>query len=331
MSLGAELRAARMQPLHEKLCNGLIPYFLGRIHHVAIRSDDLKTQSIIEGSNSLDPTGSHREAAWRVVENDNVHFKRLAVISHEPLGSNLSIGGKRWSGRLVLRPAEEDPLFQNISRRRDVSTFVSTGGHWCMSQLVAIVRDELISIRTVRSYDDHELLIDWIEAVYALLPQNVVTTNGIQSVMLPLSLVEASARAVEVLIDKPEWRFDALGPEISEASVDGPRKRNKVGPRRTTEELFKAALRKHHKCDNGSVLNPVPISTRDVEKLTESQISDSTARRQFIHHFGSVEEYQTACLSGAINAKLVVLLGDALHAFASFDPSSRDVEDGEDG
>ena len=208
MSPGAELRAARMKTLHEKLCDGFINYLLGRIHHVAIRSDDLKTQSIIEGSNSLDPTGSHREAAWRVVENDNVHFKRLAVISHEPLGSNLSIGGKRWSGRLVLRPAEEDLLFQNISRKRDVSTFVATGGHWNLGELVAIVRDELHAIRTVRSYDDHELLIDWIEAVYALLPQNVLTTNGIQSVMLPWSLVEASARAIEVLIDKPEWRFD---------------------------------------------------------------------------------------------------------------------------
>ena len=108
------------------------------------------------------------------------------------------------------------------------------------------------------------------------------------------------------------------------------RKRKSVGPHRTTEELFKAALRTHHKYENGSVLNHASISTRDVEKLMDSQISDSTARLQFIRHFGSVKKYQTACLSGTINAKLVVLLGDALHAFGSFDPTSGDVEDAED-
>ena len=101
-----------------------------------------------------------------------------------------------------------------------------------------------------------------------------------------------------------------------------------TGHRRTNEELFKAALRKHHKYETGgSVLNVEPVSTRRIEELTEKGVSDSTAGRLLKRHFGSVEQYRDACFSGAIGPKLVVLLGDGLHAFGSFDATENDVED----
>lgn len=103
--------------------------------------------------------------------------------------------------------------------------------------------------------------------------------------------------------------------------------RKNTGTRRNSEELFKAALRKHHQYDNGSVLNVEPISTREIESLMDCNLSDSTALRLLNKHFGTVEKYQAACLSGAIKTKLTILLGDGLHAFGTFDAAEHDLED----
>ena len=117
-----------------------------------------------------------------------------------------------------------------------------------------------------------------------------------------------------------------------ESEADGkPANGKKRGVDRTKEELFKSALRTHHKYETGgSVLNVEPVTTRQVEILTQMGISDTTAGRLLAKHFGTVEKYRDACFSGAIGPKLVVLLGDGLHAFGSFDSSERDVEDATD-
>ena len=105
-------------------------------------------------------------------------------------------------------------------------------------------------------------------------------------------------------------------------------KGKKTGHRRNSEELFRAALRTHHQYETGgSVLELAPISTRQIEVLTKTLISDSTAGRLLKKHFGSAEKYREACISGAIGMKLVVLLGDGLHAFGTFDATENDSED----
>lgn len=93
---------------------------------------------------------------------------------------------------------------------------------------------------------------------------------------------------------------------------------SEVGHRRNTEELFKSGLRSHHKYQvGGSVMNFEPISPREMEKLLEGAISDSTALRLFNRHFGNINNYKRACVEGVIGRKLVVLLGDALHSFGT--------------
>lgn len=120
---------------------------------------------------------------------------------------------------------------------------------------------------------------------------------------------------------------DSIGNEQGEAKRKR-RRRNKSGHRRNSEELFRAALRRHHQYQTGgSILNPEPASTRQIEELAGSGVSDSTARRLLERHFGSVEQYREACRSRVIGQKLVVLLGDGLHAFGSFDTTKSDVED----
>ncbi len=79
------------------------------------------------------------------------------------------------------------------------------------------------------------------------------------------------------------------------------RKREVIESRRSNEELFKAALRKHHRYESdGSVLNFAPISARGIEKLMEGHISDTTAGRLLNKHFGSAKEYREACASKTI-------------------------------
>lgn len=109
-----------------------------------------------------------------------------------------------------------------------------------------------------------------------------------------------------------------------------PAKGKKAGHRRTNEELFKAAMRTHHKYEAGSVLNVEPTSPRQIEALMGKGISDTTAGRLLKKHFGSIDQYRNACFSGAIGPKLVVLLGDGLHAFGSFDATEHDVENAAD-
>ena len=95
--------------------------------------------------------------------------------------------------------------------------------------------------------------------------------------------------------------------------------------------MFKAALKKHHGYESdGSVLNFTPISARGVETLMGRAISDTTAGRLLKKHFGTVKKYQQACILKTIGPKLVVLLGDGLHAFGTFDPTKHDAEDSTD-
>lgn len=119
-----------------------------------------------------------------------------------------------------------------------------------------------------------------------------------------------------------------IGDAVTNSTPAQKANRKSTGPRRTNEELFKAALRKHHGYESdGSVLNVEPISTRGIEGLVG--VSDSTAQRLLKKHFGSVEQYRNACFSGAIKPKLVVLLGDGLHAFGTSDLTGHDTEDNE--
>ncbi len=128
-----------------------------------------------------------------------------------------------------------------------------------------------------------------------------------------------------------------VGPQASGNDTEGkpdrkPSKQKRSEPRRTSEELFKSAMRTHHKYEvGGSVMNSVPISPRQIETLTGNAISDTTAGRLLKRHFGSIENYKQACFEETIGRKLVVLLGDGLHAFGSFDQTKADVDDAADG
>ena len=132
--------------------------------------------------------------------------------------------------------------------------------------------------------------------------------------------------ALETNLPAIESAADAGG---QDGKAGDKQKRKSTGPRRTSEELFKAALRTHHCYEaDGSVLNVEPISTRQIEKLVG--VSDSTAGRLLRKHFGGVEKYRAACFSGAIKPKLVILMGDWLHASGTFNPAGHDAQDSTD-
>lgn len=96
--------------------------------------------------------------------------------------------------------------------------------------------------------------------------------------------------------------------------------------RRTSEELFKSAMRRHHQYENGCVGNYEPATTRQIEELIGRNVSDTTVQRLLKKHFRSIQEYRDSCVSGAIRSKLVILLGEGLHAFGTLDPTETDLE-----
>ena len=104
-----------------------------------------------------------------------------------------------------------------------------------------------------------------------------------------------------------------------------------TGHRRNSKALFQAALQAHHGYKTGgSISNYEWASTRRIEELTEKGISASTAERLLKKHFGTIDDYRDACFQKTIGPKLVILLGDGLHAFGAYDSSHRDPEDTSD-
>jgi hypothetical protein len=80
---------------------------------------------------------------------------------------------------------------------------------------------------------------------------------------------------------------------------------------RTKDEMFMAALRAHHRYERPvEEFNDEPASTRQIEKLTNGVVSDSTARRLLTSRFGSVSNYRVACANGTIRMKLALNSGD---------------------
>lgn len=125
----------------------------------------------------------------------------------------------------------------------------------------------------------------------------------------------------------PSAGGDAAGVKVPQRTARNP----KSGHRLNSEDIFKSALRKHHEYQvGGSVMNLVPITLRRIEMMTDNAISDSTAWRLLTKHFGSVQNYKDACIHGTIGIKLVVLLGDALHAFGTIDPKNIEDDAGDD-
>ena len=89
------------------------------------------------------------------------------------------------------------------------------------------------------------------------------------------------------------------------------RKRTSGHHHRNSEEIFKAALRKHHRYgESRGEFNYEPISSRKIEKLMDRAISDGTANRLMKECFGSVENYRRACLNGTILERLSLIMGD---------------------
>jgi hypothetical protein len=99
-----------------------------------------------------------------------------------------------------------------------------------------------------------------------------------------------------------------------------PKRNHKAGQhRRTNEEIFKAALRKHHNYDErDGQFNYEPITPRGIERLMEGAISDTTASRLLKKHFKSIELYKRACHNETIRAMLQALMGDVVK---SLDPA----------
>lgn len=88
-------------------------------------------------------------------------------------------------------------------------------------------------------------------------------------------------------------------------------KRRRKMKDRTKDELFKAVLREHHQYGRpGREFNFAPASTRQIERLTDKVVSDSTARRLFRHYFDSVAVYKQMCEIGTIEAKLAIISGE---------------------
>jgi len=164
-------------------------------------------------------------------------------------------------------------------------------------------------------------LLDW------LIPQCDWSLTGIRDSLTETRTGRGRACSVQ---DKEAVSSDI---SIDHAKIVATGGRNKVNAlhRRNSEELFKSAMRKHHKYQTGgSVLNFDPVSARQIEQLTDKGISDSTACRLLRKHFGSIGNYRKMCATKAIGPKLVILLGDGLHAFGSFDSSKLGIKDRSD-
>ena len=137
------------------------------------------------------------KAVWRKVrtaDNSRIGGFKLFLDGEK---TDLSINGLRWSGRIHCD-----------------DEFVNDGGGLLyeeLDELGLLVCGELFTVKETAGLQcPLAWAFHWIEVLYALLPQTSEMTDDIQSVMLPWNLADASARAIEVLIEKPNWRFDAV-------------------------------------------------------------------------------------------------------------------------
>lgn len=132
----------------------------------------------------------------------------------------------------------------------------------------------------------------------------------------------ASVAAIDILL-MLATTLDSGGDQGSRAKKPGnnvTQTKKRTG-RRTSEELFKAALRAHHNYGSKSVeFNFEPATTRRIEELTEKGISDTTAGRYFRSTFGSIQKYKVACRDGTIEQKLILVMGEGLQALGTIDP-----------
>jgi hypothetical protein len=112
-------------------------------------------------------------------------------------------------------------------------------------------------------------------------------------------------------VAKPDGKLPSKGAERSDAAA------KKSQSRRTSKEIFRAALRTHHEYES-DIFTSEAASCRRLEEVADGWISDSTVRRCLIKDFGSVANYRRACRDGTIAYKLTLLMGETLK---SVDPS----------
>jgi hypothetical protein len=242
MSPGNELRAARLRELCQSLVSDEAKSRFGQLFHAAIRSDDAVLQSIIDKNCGDDATIPPFIGEW--VHDDKEDWGKsfslselLARSNSEPSGatnnSSQTADARAFRHRLweivwqaaICGPGSQIKGFRiqwsewacdvTIDGRRWSSCIVGNGDESLdddllyerLEELGNLVRSELHSRRTVDQPNGYNCAIAWIELVYSLFPQPSKEVQGVQTVILPWNLADASARAIEVLMDRPEWRF----------------------------------------------------------------------------------------------------------------------------
>ncbi len=198
--------------------------------------------------------------------------------------------------RLTMLRASFSPTHNDI---RLLTQFVDAGGQICHETVVADVNTKAACNALER--------LDFVQSVV-----------GDSSVFTGFYEITHAGRAF----------LEAEDRKVSTAKQKGKKSKSEnTEHRQCSEELFRSALRKHHGYDSSEVLsNFAPISTRGIEALMQNMLSASTAGRLFKKHFGKVQTYKQLCVSKEIGLKLVILLGDGLHAFGSIDPTKHDIE-----
>lgn len=243
MSPGYELRAERLRELCHTLASEEAKSRFGQLFHAAIRSDDAVLQSIMDEdcaddavipafvgdfihdneadfekafsfaglfarsnaaqSGVTNPRPSNSEARafrhrlWKSLWQSAIRGPRSQIkgfgISWNEWAGDVTIDGSRWSSCIVGvgdERLDDDRLYERLE------------------ELGNLIRGELLAVRTVDQPNGYECAIGWIELAYSLFPQHKQVVLGIETIMLPWNLAETSARVIEFLIDKPEWRFD---------------------------------------------------------------------------------------------------------------------------
>ena len=124
---------------------------------------------------------------------------------------------------------------------------------------------------------------------------------------LNCDIATASARVIEMLhgnvephhetgtiyqIPQPDFDADQQTKTIK-------RERGKRTFDATKVELIRRILAQHHVLGDGTV-NRTPLTSREIEERTDKQVSDSTARRFLIKHFGNLGRYRRSCQNGSI-------------------------------
>lgn len=241
MSPGRQLREERLRALCQSLVSDEANLRFGKLFHAAIRSDDPVLQSIMDEDCADDALIPAFVGEWvhdpKAVRERSVSFSELLALSNsEPSGiahkNCTNTDARAFRHRLweilwqaaICGPDSQIKGFRiewsewaddvTIDAQRWSSCIVSNGEerldddalYQRLDELGTLVRDELLTLRTVEQPNGYNCAIAWIELAYELFPQKPKDVLGIQTIILPWSLAKASALVIGVLIDNPEWR-----------------------------------------------------------------------------------------------------------------------------